>query len=106
MKTILDALRDEIHSPVGDGHLSNRLMVRGLNGDEPITPEVIRGNAFLGAVADTLITILEMPNISEGDKRIDLPGRELIIRRANAIYRSIGEPEVRKGGEGAMVTIL
>lgn len=106
MKTILDALRDEIHSPVGDGHLSNRLMVRGLNGNDPITPEVIRSSAFLGAVADTLITILEMPNISEGDKRFDLTNRDLIIRRANAIYRSIGEPEVSKGGDEAIVEIL
>lgn len=105
MKTILDALRDEIHSPVGDGHLTNRLMMRGLNPDECCTVTVMRGNAFQGAIADCLIALLEMPNISEGDKRFDLANRELIIRRANAIYRAIGETELEKKADKPTVYI-
>lgn len=105
MRTILDALRDEIHSPVGDGHLENRLLMRGLHPEDACTIATMRGRAFQGAIADCLVALVEMPNITEGDKRIDLPTRELLLRRANDIYKIIGEPLHLEHKEVPMVYI-
>lgn len=91
-KTILEALRDEIHAPVGDGHLTNRLMARGLDSSATCDEHVFGGSAFQGAIADCLVTLVTMPNISEGDKSISLSAdAATIVARANAIYASIGE---------------
>lgn len=94
MKTILQALIDEIHYPVGKGHIQNRLLKRGLTEDAVCTPETFNGNEFQGAVADCLIFLLGAPNFSEADKQISMTDKSNILKQANAIYKSIGEPEV------------
>lgn len=99
MKTILQALIDEIHYPVGEGHAVNRLLFRGLNGEDPCTLDVIQGKAFRGAVADCLLMLVAAPGFSEADKSFSLSDKALIIRRANSIYQEIGEPEKAAQGE-------
>lgn len=94
MKTILQALIDEIHYPVGKGHIQNRLLKRGLTEDAVCTLEIFNGHGFQGAVADCLIFLLGAPNFSESDKQFSMTDKSNILKQANAIYKSIGEPEV------------
>jgi len=96
-KSILQALIDEIHYPVGEGHAENRLMARCLNGDDECDTVVFNSYAFQGAVADCLRMLVSAPGFSEADKSVSLSDKSLIIKRANAIYKAIGEPEIDEG---------
>lgn len=92
-KTIAQALIDEIHYPMPTGFVENKLYARGLDPCEPIAFETISSNAFKGAIADCLWSLVQAPNISESDKSVTLPERNAIIRLANTYYREIGEEE-------------
>lgn len=94
MKTILEALRDEIHYPLPTGYLENKLIVRGLNKDDEFDPETARGKDFRGCVADCLVGLVTSPNISEGGVSISQTYKDQIMKIANSIYTSIGENEV------------
>lgn len=94
MKTVRQALADEIHYPIPQGFIDNRLYARGLYPEDELTIEVLTCNEFKGAVADCLWSLIEAPNISEADKSISLGERELILRKVNSIYLSIGEKAV------------
>lgn len=94
MKTITQALIDEIHYPIPIGFVENKLLSRGLYGDDDFTPAVSSGNGFRGAVADCLISLVQAPNFNEAAKSISLGDRQLILRLANSIYTSIGEDTV------------
>lgn len=94
MRTIAQALRDEIHYPLPSGFIENRLLIRGFEGEAGITSEILGSNGFRGAVADCLYSLIEAPNISESDKSISLAERDLILKKVNRIYKSIGEPEI------------
>lgn len=96
-RTIAQALIDEIHYPLPEGFISNKLLVRGLDGDDEISVNIITGNQFKGAVADCLWSLLQAPNISEADKSVTLPDRDAIIRLANTYYKEIGEAEKTYG---------
>lgn len=98
-KSIIQALVDEVHYPVGEGHAENKLLARGLVASDHCTAEVIRSDAFRGAVADVLVMLVTAPNFSEADKSFSLSDKSLIIKRANAIYGEIGEPENAVEGE-------
>lgn len=93
MKTILQALIDEIDYPFPVGKFENKLLARNLNGDDECTYEVITGNSFKGAVADCLYSLIEAVNFSEADKSISLPDRGEILKKMNALYTSIGETD-------------
>lgn len=93
MKTIAQALIDEIHYPLPIGFIENQLICRGLDCAAPVSREILCGNEFRGAVADCLYSLIEAPNISESDKSISLTEKKLILKKANTIYASIGEPE-------------
>lgn len=93
MKTILQALKDEIDYPFPVGQFENKLLARNLNGDDECTYEVITGNSFKGAVADCLYSLIEAVNFSEADKSISLPDRGEILKKMNALYTSIGETD-------------
>lgn len=93
MKTILQALRDEIHFPVGTGHLENRLLQRGLIPNEECSLETFNDARFIGAVADSLWFLISAPNISESDKQVNMVYKDLIVKQANQLYKSIGEEE-------------
>lgn len=93
MKTIRQALKDEIGYPIGDGFIENKLIARGLDGDCAISATVINSKEFLGASADCLFSLIDAPNFSESDISISLQDRDLILKKANYLYRTIGEEE-------------
>lgn len=93
MKTIRQALKDEISYPIGEGLIENKLIARDLDGDNAVSASVINSKEFLGAVADCLFALVDAPNFSESDISISLQDRDLILKKANYLYSSIGEPE-------------
>lgn len=97
MKTIAQALKDEIHYPLPDGFIENQLLRRRLDCDCEITAEMLSDARFMGAVADCLYSLIEAPNISEADKSVSLPDLNAILTKVNSIYRLIGEPEKDDG---------
>lgn len=94
IKTILSALKDEIHYPVPEGFLENKLIKRGLSGSDNYDSIVANSNAFQGVLADCYIGLLDAVNFSEGDKNVALPYRDLLLKKANAIYKAIGEQTI------------
>lgn len=93
MKTIQQALKDEVQYPFNIGFIENKLLMRGIDGCARFSPEVARSKEFKGAVADCLVALIEAPNFSEGGISISLSDKELIRKRANSLYRTIGEPD-------------
>ena len=94
MKTVRQALIDEVHYPISVGFVENKLLSRGLNPDDELTIETLKSNEFRGAVADCLWSLIEAPSISEADKSISLGDRKLILSKVNSIYLAIGEKAV------------
>jgi len=92
VKTILQALIDEVHYPVGIGHLENRLIKRGLSPNDLCSQSILESSEFIGAYADCLWGLIAAPNISEADKSISGLDRDLIISQMNNLYELIGEP--------------
>lgn len=97
MRTIKQALIDEVHYPISDGFIDNKLLARGLDGNDEIEGEILRSNAFIGAVADCLYSLIEAPNFNEADKSFNLADREIILRKVNSLYSKIGEQPVALG---------
>ena len=97
MKTILQALRDEIYYPINDGLLENKLLGRELDPSEMFSKTVLGSSEWKGALADSLLTLIQAVNVSEGDKSFgaltDTQRRALLIR-INNLYREIGEEPV------------
>ena len=93
MKTIGQALIDEIHYPISVGMIENKLIKRGLTCDAEYDMEVANSKAFIGAVADCLYSLIEAPNFSEADKSISLSDKSIILKKVAALYKSIGEHE-------------
>ena len=91
MKTIAQYLQDEIHYPVSKGFLENRLIARGYEANAEISPEIISSSQFIGAIADSLFSLIAAPNFSESDISISLSDKNLILKHANQLYESIGE---------------
>lgn len=98
-RTIIQALKDEIHYPVPEGFLLNKLMKRRLSGEDIFTADVASSREFQGCVADCLIGIITSPNISEGGVSISHSDKSSILNIANTIYRSLGEKEVSEKEE-------
>ena len=93
MKTIGQALIDEIHYPVSEGMIENKLIMRGLCYEDEFSIDVAKSSSFVGAVADCLYSLIEAPNFSEADKSISLSDKSLILSKVNSLYKSIGEQE-------------
>lgn len=93
MKTILQALKDEIHYKLSSGFFENRLLERELNADDECTIGTFKSNAFRGAVADCLSSLIQAPNFTEGDVSFSQSDKDKILALANSIYNSIGESE-------------
>lgn len=94
MKTVRQALIDEIHYPISEGFVENKLLSRGLDPDEELYADLLVSDGFKGAVADCLWSLIEAPSFSEADKSISLADRDIILRKVNSIYLSIGEKAV------------
>lgn len=97
MKTIMQALIDEIHYPIGSGIIENKVILRGLNAEDEFNMDVAKSNAFIGAVADCLYSLISAPNFSEADKSFSLSDKEMILRKVNSLYNSIGEASATFG---------
>ena len=100
MKTVRQALIDEIHYPIGPGFVENKLIERGLDGDDEYTAIVSRSDSYKGALADCLWSLAQAIGFSESDKSVGNltdKQRELALRRANSLYAEIGEPLIDNG---------
>lgn len=93
-KQIAAALKDEFQYPIKEGFLENKLIERGLDGVSSFTKEVAESDAYRGAVADCIVGLILSPNIAEGDVNISLTYKDMMLKKANSIYVSIGEPPV------------
>lgn len=91
MKTIAEALRDEIHYPLNKGFIENKLLSRGMFPNEEVSFSIFQDPTFKGAIADCLYALITVPNISESDLSISLSDRQLILKQANRLYEEIGE---------------
>lgn len=94
MKTIQQALKDAIHYDIPIGFIENALIYRSLNGSDECTTEVMHSEAYRGAWADCLWSLVQSVNFSEADKSVgSLSDNQLtaILHEANSIYQSIGE---------------
>lgn len=105
MKTILQALIDEIHYPIPVGHAENRLMKRGLYPCDECTTDVLNSKPFIGAVADSLYMLISATNFSEADKSVGSLNIASILKEANTLYKAIGESEKALQGS-PVVTIM
>ena len=104
MKTILQALIDEIHYPIQRGHAENRLMKRGLYPCDECTIEILNSKPFIGAVADSLYMLITATNFSEADKSVGSLNIASILKEANTLYKTIGESE--KALQGSPVVYI
>lgn len=97
MKTVSQALMDEILYPIPLGKVENIVTVRGLNGSADFTAETASTASFKGALADCYFSLLQAVNFSEADKSVGAltdAQRKSILRMANKLYGEIGEEEV------------
>lgn len=96
MKTVIQALRDEIYYPIPNGKVENIAVRRGLTPDEEYSYDVAQTTSFKGALADCLYSLLQAVNFSEADKSIGSLSdsqRKAILKLANSYYTDIGEDE-------------
>lgn len=96
MKTIAQALKDQLgnsFSLLGSGLVENLMILRGLDLEKEATKDSLGSNEYVGAYADCLYALVDSANISESDISISLQDRNLILKKANYLYKSIGEEE-------------
>lgn len=94
MKTIQQALIDEIHYPISVGFVENVMIKRGLNPEDKFDFDVSHSKEYMGAHADCLYSLIQAINFSEADKSIgSLSDKQItaIISLMNKIYEAIGE---------------
>ena len=94
MKTIKQALIDEIYYPIPVGLVENKMIERQLNGDDEYTFEVAQSKEWKGALADCLYSLIQAVSLSESDKSIGTlsdKDKERLLVRINALYKTIGE---------------
>lgn len=98
-KTIREALIDEALYPVPEGYVENVIINRRLAGDDEYTADVGDTDAFKGAVADCLASLIQAIDFSEADKSVGNltdKQRELVLKKANRLYGEIGEPLIEE----------
>ena len=100
MKTVLQALMDAVHYPIPPGHVENVCIQRGLDPDDTVSKTLMGENAYKGALADCLFSLIQSINFSEADKSVGNLSdtqRRFILKWANKLYGEIGEEEVFDG---------
>lgn len=102
MKTVRQALVDEVLYPLPGGLIDNKLVTRGLDAAAGATADILRGPGFSGALADCLLAVVEQSmGFSEADKSVSAPSAEQVraLRsRVARLYASIGEDVPDMGG--------
>ena len=94
MKTIRQALIDEIIYPIPEGLVENKLIARGLTGEQEFTFETSKSHEYKGCFADCLVALIQAVSFSESDKSVGTLTDEVkkkLLHRANEIYDAIGE---------------
>lgn len=97
MKTIQQALIDEIIYPLPEGLVENILIKRGLDGDDYVATDVFLSKEYKGCFADCLVALVQAVSFSESDKSVGVISdsvKKSLLARANAIYRALGEDEI------------
>lgn len=97
MKTIGQALVDEIHIPIPYGFVENACIKRELDLNEEYDSAVAKSAAYKGVLADCLLSLIQAVSFSEADKSIGSLSedqRKAILVQVNRLYNSIGEEEV------------
>jgi len=94
MKTIKQALTDEIGYPLGEGAIENKIIARGLTGEEEFSQEVANSQSYKGALADCLYSLIDAPNVTEAGLSISLGDKALILNKVNSLRKEIGEASV------------
>ena len=97
MKTIQQALIDEIHYPIPEGFLENVMIKRKLKPVGDCDSDTMNSKEYMGALADCLWSLVQAINFSEADKSfgsLSDKDKERILLRVNSIYNAIGEPSV------------
>lgn len=97
MKTIGQALMDEIHIPIPFGYIENVCIKRDLDVEADFDHESAKSDPYKGALADCLMSLVQAVNFSESDKSIGSLSedqRKAIMLKANRLYKGIGEDEV------------
>ena len=97
MKTIQQALIDEIHYPIPEGFVENVMIKRKLNPVGDCDSDTMNSKEYMGALADCLWSLVQAINFSEADKSfgsLSDKDKERILLRVNSIYNPIGEPSV------------
>ena len=95
MKTIQQALIDEIHYPIPEGFVENVMIKRKLNPVGDCDSDTMNSKEYMGALADCLWSLVQAINFSEADKSfgsLSDKDKERILLRVNSIYNAIGEP--------------
>ena len=97
MKTIQQALIDEIHYPIPEGFVEIVMIKRKLNPVGDCDSDTMNSKEYMGALADCLWSLVQAINFSEADKSfgsLSDKDKERILLRVNSIYNAIGEPSV------------
>lgn len=97
MKTIQQAIIDEIHYPIPEGFVENVMIKRKLNPVGDCDSDTMNSKEYMGALADCLWSLVQAINFSEADKSfgsLSDKDKERILLRVNSIYNAIGEPSV------------
>jgi len=94
MKTVIQALLDEVFYPIPRGKAENICIRRGLNGEEPFNAERASSNAYKGALADCLYSLIQAITFSEAGMSVGAltdAQRKAILKQMNGLYDEIGE---------------
>lgn len=97
MKTVGQALLDEVHVPIPYGFIENACIKRELSPEDEFDCEVARSSQYKGTLADCLLSLIQAVSFSEADKSIGSLSedqRKAILVQVNRLYNSIGEEEV------------
>lgn len=97
MKTVRQAIVDEIYYPVNTGLIDNKLLARGIDPDDDFNAETSGSDPYKGALADTIFSLVQAVNVSESDKSVGSLSdaqRKALMSWANRLYSSIGEDTI------------
>ena len=73
MKTVGQALVDEVHIPIPYGFVENACIKRDLDIESEFTGDVARSDAYKGTLADCLLSLIQAVSFSEADKSNRFP---------------------------------
>ncbi len=96
MKTVIQALKDDIIWPVPLGKIENIVIKRNLWAGEEYTSEIADTPSYKGALADCLYSLIQSYTFSEAGMSVGAltdQQRKAILKRANGLYKDIGEEE-------------